>query len=403
MGNSLSTIKEKVGNNLNNININTSNNNFHYFMCAFIVIVITVVLIVRSLYINNLESSEVANMNNLYSQTNENIQSIDDTYNQRFGDYYINTAYNACSGGNYKNDFVSPQVLVSIISQGVRCLDFAIYNENSNPVVATSTSESNFVKETYDSVPFAEVMGIINSKAFDDTANNKYDPIILHLRIKSNDIELYDNIAKIFNNYSGRMLGNSDSFLDHGQNFAETPLIQLKGKIIIIVDGSNRTFEQSKSFLEYVNLASNYSNYMYCLRYYDVKNIYDPNEFTEHNKTYMTLVLTDIGNSPENPAAQLTREYGCQMVAMRYQLSDERLQENINFFNENMHAFVLKPESLRAIKNKIVIVDGKNAKPNSEASRLADLAKGEVTILTQNPELSYKTKEVTNKLFNFKY
>ena len=401
MENLVSNIKEKVSNSLNNIN--TSNNNFPYFICGFVVIVITIIVIVRSLYISNLESSEISNMNYLYSQTNGNIQSINDTYNQRFGDYYVNTAYNACSGGNYKNDFVSSQILISIISQGVRCLDFAIYNEDSNPVVATSTSESNFVKETYDSISFAEVMGIINSRAFDDTANNKYDPMILHLRIKSNHIELYDNIAKIFNNYSGRMLGNSDSFLDHGQNFAETPLIQLKGKIIIIVDGSNRTFEQSKSFLEYVNLASNYSNYMYGLRYYDVKNIYDPNEFTEHNKTYMSLVLPDIGNSPENPSAQLTRKYGCQMVAMRYQLSDERLQENINFFNQSMHAFVLKPKKLRAAKNKVVVLNSKNAKPITEASRLAGLANGQVTIVTQNPNLSYETKEVDNKLYSFNY
>ena len=396
MGNSISTIKEGIN------NIDTTNTKTIYFFMALIVVVTIIYVIITSLSITNLESSEVTKMNNLYPDTNGNIQSIDDTYNQRFGDYYINTAYNACSGGNYKNDFVSVKVLDAIIRQGVRCLDFAIYNENGEPVVATSTSESNYVKETYNSVPFAQVFAVINSKGFDNT-NNKYDPIILHLRIKSNETNLYDKMATIFNSYSSRMLGNSDSFLDRGQNFAETPLNQLKGKIVIIIDGSNRSFEQSPRFLEYVNLASNYSNYMYFYRYYDVKNIYDPNEFIEHNKTYMTIVLPDKENSPENPAAQLTRKYGCQMVGMRYQLSDERLQENNKYFDENGHSFVLKPESLRAAKNKIVIVDGKNAGPVSEESRLAGLANGEVQIFTQNPKLSYKTNEVNNKLFNFKY
>lgn len=389
---------------VNSVQNITIDNSFLNFMTLAIIIIIIIVVVIRSLYINNLEPSEVKLMNNLYPEPNTYMNSIDDTdYTERFGDYYINTAYNACSGGSYKNDFVSTDVLISVIRQGVRCLDFAIYNENDKPVVATSTSESNYVKETYNSVDFSRVMNIINTHAFSDTARNKYDPVILHLRIKSNNTSLYEKIADIFKGYSVRMLPNGDSFLDHGQNFAETPLNKLKGKFVIIVDGSNRTFEQTKHFIEYVNLASNYSNYMYCYKYYDVKNIYDPKEFTEHNRIYMTIVLPDIGNNPENPSAQLTREYGCQMVAMRYQLPNERLQENIKFFDENGHAFVLKPDNLRAPKNKLVIVDSKNAKTITAASRAVDLAKGEVKIVTQNPDLSYKTKNVENKLFSFKY
>ena len=93
----------------------------------------------------------------------------------------------------------------------------------------------------------------------------------------------------------------------------------------------------------------------------------------------MTIVFPDSGVSPANPSATLCRAYGCQMVAMRYQTIDSYLLENIKFFDENKHAFVLKPEELRAPNNVI-------AKPTP-----------------QNPENSYKTRTYTNNLFNFNY
>ena len=40
-------------------------------------------------------------------------------------------------------------------------------------------------------------------------------------------------------------------------------------------------------------------------------------------------------------------ETGCQMVAMRYQLADDNLKDNIKFFNEVGYAFVLKPKEQR--------------------------------------------------------
>ena len=364
--------------NLAKTKINNMDDNFVIFMVTLIMTIIIIIVIIYKIYINNLQSSEEKYMNNLYSEPNKYINSIDKTYTNRFGDYYINTAYNACSGGNYKNDFVSLDVLKAIIKQGVRGLDFAIYNEGETPVIATSTSESSYVKETYNSIRFVDLIDTINNYAFSDTAPNKTDPIILHLRIKSNNKLLYDNMATIFGKYSNKILGNGDSFADRGQNFGNTPLSKLIGKIVIVVDGLNKTYEESPKFLEYVNLVSN-SNYMWSFKFFDILNTYEPEELTNHNKSNMTIVLPNLGNNPDNPSALLSRQYGCQMVAMRYQTIDSYLLENIKFFDENKHAFVLKPEELRAPNNVI-------AKPTP-----------------QNPENSYKTRTYTNNLFNFNY
>ena len=65
----------------------------------------------------------------------------------------------------------------------MRGLDFEIFSINDQPVVATSTSDSFYVKETFNYIPFVEAMDVINNYAFaSSTAPNPTDPIIIHLR-----------------------------------------------------------------------------------------------------------------------------------------------------------------------------------------------------------------------------
>ena len=218
--------------------INQMDDNFVIYMTIVIVILIIFVVTMYYLYINNLQSSEEKNMKNLYSVKSEYIIPIDNTYTYKFCDYNILTAYNSCSGGNYKNDFVSLDVLKSIITQGVRGFDFAIYNEGGEPVVATSTNDSYFVKETYNYIRFSDVMSSLYTNGFGDTAPNKTDPIILHLRIKSNDKDVYQKLYEIFYSYQskGVILGNDSSFDYRNQNFGQVKLSSLLGKFVIIIE-----------------------------------------------------------------------------------------------------------------------------------------------------------------------
>jgi hypothetical protein len=383
--------------------INKMDDNFVIFMTIVIVILILFVVIIYYLYINNLQSSEEKNMKNLYSVKSEYIIPIDNTYSNKFCDYNILTAYNACSGGNYKNDFVSLDVLKSIITQGVRGFDFAIYNENGVPVVATSTNDSYYVKETYNSIKFSDVLGVLYSNCFSDTAPNKTDPVILHLRIKSNDNAVYQELANQFDSYQakGVILGSNSSFDFRNQNFGQVILSTLIGKIVIVIDGLNKTYlePENREFYEFVNLVSN-SPDMWSFRFFDILNNYEPEQLENHNRSQMTIVLPDLTNNPDNPSAVLARSYGCQMVAMRFQLPDNYLLENIKYFDEAKHAFVLKPEELR--EQKVTL----NVKPFQDASKDVDkateLIKGELDIFEQNPDFSYETRTYTNKLFDIK-
>lgn len=354
-------------------------------LLLFVLILLTVIcILVYYFYMRNLLSRECSAMDNLYSTLNTKIHSLNSNdpnckYNLR--DYYIKTAYNCCSAGAYKNDFVGTCALKDVLRQGVRGLDFEIYSVADKPVVSTSTSSSYYVKETYNYVPFSDVMTIINNYAFSQsTAPNPQDPIIFHLRFMSNNQKMYTALAALFKNYDSLFLGPKFSFENQQnstkQNLGSVPLLSLQRKIIIIADNSNKGFSANPDFYEYVNLTSN-SVFMRALRYYDVKNTPDITELQTYNKQNMTISLPNISAAPINPSAIICRETGCQMIAMCYQLNDVYLQENNQFFDQGGYAFVLKPKNLRYVE--ITIPDP----------------------IQPNPALSYETRNITSQYYSF--
>jgi hypothetical protein len=350
-------------------------------MIFFIILILVITLLCYFFYVKNLEAGECSAMGSLYKSLDGNLRSInpsDPQFGNSLKDYYIKTAYNACSGGSYKNDFVDLCHLKSVISQGVRGLDFEIYSLNDEPIVATSTDDNYFIKETYNYVKFSEVMYMIKNYSFaNSTAPNPKDPIIIHLRFKSSNQNMYDNLALLLESYDSLMLGKEYSYQNHMKNLGDVPLIKLLGSIVIIVDTSSRDFLENKAFLEYVNMTSN-SMFMRALRYIDVKETPDVNELIRFNKSNMTIALPDVGANPPNMSGLLVRQTGSQMLAMRYQLNDLYLKENNTFFDNAGYAFVLKPQKLFAPPAQVV------------------------NVTPQDPALSYETRVITGKNYSFK-
>ena len=335
---------------------------------------------------DSMESRECDLMDSIYGDLNTNILSINTSnanYQYNLRDYYIKTAYNCCSGGNYKNDYVTMCTLTDLLKQGIRCLDFEIYSIDNNPVVATSTSDNYHIKETFNYLDFSDVLKTIIDNAFSTSgAPNPKDPIIIHLRIKSENQKMYKNFAKLLEKHNDYFMGKSYSYENSKNNlitnFGATPLSELMSKISIIVDRSNPAFLECKEFYEYVNMTSN-SLFMRKLTYDDLKHSSDINELIEYNKQCMTIGVPNKGPDPENPSSIMMREMGCQMSAMRYQKPEEtNLEENDIFFDENNSAFVLKPENLRY---KPVTIE---APP------------------PQDPKLFYNTRTVKSDYYNFK-
>lgn len=362
--------------------IKSMDEDFQSYMIMAFIFIIVIIFIGYMIYLSRLENATCDYMNNLYSSVNGNIRPItsnDPDCSGNLFDYYIKTAYNSCSGGSYKNDFVNICNLKAVIKQGVRCLDFEVYSVNNQPVVSTSTSDSFYVKETFNSVNFGSVMDTIRNYAFSgSTCPNPTDPLIIHLRCKSNNQEMYSKLADIFKSNNDIMLGKEYSYEIEGKNLGNIPLMSLQNKVILIMDRSNPAFIENEKLLEYVNLTSN-SIFMREYNFYDVKNTPDVNELTEFNRRGMTMVTPDTASNPPNPSGIVCRASGCQMIAMRYQFVDNNLMENALFFDRAGYAFSLKPANLRY---EPITVPAPTP---------------------QNPEYSYATRNASTDYYSFNF
>jgi hypothetical protein len=350
---------------------------------VFLLVTFTIIMVILSIivyfYYKSLRGKNCESMDYIYGELNGKIKSIDDSdqFNYSLRDYYIKSAYNCCSGGNYKNDYVDICVLKDLLKQGVRGLDFEIFSIDDKPVIATSTSDNYHIKETFNYLQFTDAMDVIQNYAFvTATAPNSADPIIIHLRIKSANQKMFQNFAKTLELYNNILLGKDYDSEYYGENFGNVKLRNLLGKVVIIVDRTNTAFLECPEFYKFVNMTSN-SMFMRALHYYDIKYTPDMNELINFNKLNMTIGMPDKGADPDNPSSIVMREMGIQMLAMRYSKIDTNIEENDALFNDNGYAFVLKPEKLRYIPVTI-------PKPPK-----------------QNPELSYATRTVQTDFYKF--
>lgn len=325
-----------------------------YIINTILYTLITIIIILTIVYISNILKKDKNNCKNIektYSQ-NTKISSINDTDNKykfKLRDYYIKTAFNCCSSGKYKNDFVNICALKNTIKRGARCLDFAIYSVNNKPVISVSNNDDYTTKGTYNYLDFSEAMDVIKNYAFSGaTCPNPTDPLIINLRIFSNNKIIYDEMANVlYNSLQNKMLDKKYSYEYNKQNLGNVDLLEFIDKVIITVDKNNPIFEQTK-LNEYVNIACNTPLFR-TYNFNQLKSIQDYNELINFNKKYMTFVKPDLNITPKNPSAALTMMYGCQFTAIAYQINDAFCQHYEKLFDDNESAFILKPENLRFI------------------------------------------------------
>ena len=269
-------------------------------------------------------------------------------YKHDLRDYYIKTAFNCCATGSVKNDFVDICALETCIKQGVRCLDFEIYSMNDNPVIAVSSENKYYIKESYNKIDFSVALTAI-SKAFSGSyAPNPNDPMILHFRIMTNNLKILDKMAHGLNEKLGRnILGKKYSYEYNKQNMGKVPLKDLLNKVVIIVDKSHANPIKTK-LDEYVNLTSN-SMFMRNIPFHNVKYSHDLQELINYNKKNMTMCYPDLKINMKNPSPQLIKAAGCQFIAMTFQNINDNLIYYNKMFNDQGSAFILKPQHLRHI------------------------------------------------------
>jgi hypothetical protein len=343
---------------LRNLNIVSKLKNLHIlqskaFMVRIIIYaILAIVVFGTALYIYNkstLRSKDCDRLEHEYPDAPPlaPVPQTGDTYGHALRDYYIKSSYNSCNPGDVKASFVDVCSLKTAIRQGYRFLDFAIYSVGDRAAIASSTSDSYDVKDTYNSVLFADAMTTVRDYAFSAAAcPNSSDPVVLHFRVMTAHQPIVADMAKtIASVLGGRTLGKRYSYENDGKNLGAMPLRDFLGKVIICVDRSNQSFMGSP-LEEYVNMCSN-SVFMRALPFSAVKFSHDTQELTNFNKKNMTIVMPDKKAPIVNPSAALCGQYGCQMVAMAVQKTGPNLTQYNSQFANAGHAFALKPAHLR--------------------------------------------------------
>ena len=273
-------------------------------------------------------------------------------------DYYIKTAYNACSTGNFSNDYVNVCALQHAIKMGCRCLDFEVYGRNGQPIISTSLSDDKCIKETYNSVSFDEAMSTVATSAFSPSSNvcpNPGDPLLLLFRIKTNDVDVLNTMADIIkSNLNSRLIPEYNHEFG-GKNICAEPVSKFDGKVVIIVESNPLLYQPgAERMYEITNLTSN--AFLRILTVFNVLNGPDITELTSFNKQYMTIVVPDPSMSAENYDPMPPSLAGCQCMAQSFQLTRDG---NLSVYNDWFEsgpmksAFLLKPTDLMFVPQTI--------------------------------------------------
>ena len=297
-------------------------------------------------------------------------------------DYYVKTAYNCCSTGNFSNDYVSTCALQNAIKMGCRCLDFEVYGYKGQPIISTSLSDDKCIKETYNSVPFDEAMSTIATNAFSTNSTvcpNPNDPLLLLFRIKTNDVEVLNSMAEsISSNLKDRLMPEYNHEYG-GKNICAEPMIKFAGKVIVVVEAIPLLYQPgAEKMYEVTNLTSN--AFLRILKVFDVLNSPDITELTTFNKQYMTIVIPDDSMSVNNYDPMPPSLAGCQAMAMSFQLLRDG---NLDVYNDwfqagpSKSAFLLKPADLMFKPQTIPV-----PKP-------------------QNPALSFASRPLKSDMYSF--
>tara|TARA_B110000261_G_scaffold163794_1_gene210851 strand:- start:5870 stop:7072 length:1203 start_codon:yes stop_codon:yes gene_type:complete len=284
--------------------------------------------------------------------------------------YYIKAAYNCCCGDGYKNNFVNLCALKKCIAQGARCLDFEIYSYNNEPIVAASTANNNSIKETYNYLKLTEVFDELNASVFKGGTASKNDPMILHLRIMSENATIYDLIAKYIVSH---LTTGSDNLLPlkytiqdaeyegkNGDELLQMPITNLYQKYIIAVHTNHKTILENSRLARFVNFKSG-NNKFQLFRYNQMSASGSNNPLIINaSKTGLFMVIPSINNSIVNSDYLIPLSNGCQIIAMKFQNMDNNLISYNKFFKgKGGYPYVLKPDNLKLdLEKEAPIVSG---------------------------------------------
>ena len=274
------------------------------------------------------------------------IMAVNDEYaKMRLKQYVIKASFNSAYGSDGE---ISNENLKKVIDdEGVRFLDFGIYEQNQKPVVGFSNSYNNTIGSN-NTMGFGEVMNSVAQTAFQ--TKNARDPLFIHLRIKSESQPLLSSIAETLETTFREKIYRKEVTKN-------TRLKHLINKVIFIVDTTPNYASgyetvlcgrQDKSCMNLKDVVHMNSSDLLSMdedkailqkpasigaikgRY--VKNITDMRITTPN--------LYNYENANTNSFFRMIHDYGIQVSMHQFYINDDGLRKYQQFFEKQNAAFV---------------------------------------------------------------
>jgi hypothetical protein len=302
---------------------------------------------------NASQSNEDIELNSMIFKDQPKITSVSEQdKNMPLSQYVIKASYNSACTGNY----VNTKAIEYVISRGCRFVDFEVFDISNVPSVAFSKDPTFKSIDSKNKISLDNALTTVVTTAFSSKSPNSKDPMFIHLRIKSNNNDIYKMVAKSVD-------ASLKSKLYNGKVKDKTKVSDIMGKIVLLVDktirydyknytGCLKNDKNCYDLSKYVNIESG-SEYLRLDQYSKVldqqKNrprILDNNNSTDKN--YIHLVIPDFNmKNTTNPSiGKFVTDYGCQIVAYKFYNKDAQLEEYEMLFNENRYGILKLADSI---------------------------------------------------------
>jgi len=175
--------------------------------------------------------------------------------------YLRNYAIKASMNSAYNGKETSTDMINYVLSRGCRFLDFEVYiyrskdvNENEviNTVVSVTKNKDSDFLPLDNVLTVSEALYYTNMYAFNTTCPNYGDPLFIQLRPKIINNSEFDNNKKSISSNINQAISENLSELYKGKVTSQTPLPDLLGKIIIVMDD-----KQFPDCNQLINMSSN--------------------------------------------------------------------------------------------------------------------------------------------------
>ena len=308
-------------------------------------------------------SATPGNLNNI--RLSRDIEILNNSINiqtvlNKIHNNHILTAYNCCNSGEYQNNYVDICILKNCLHMGVRCLDFQIFNYNQKPIIASSTMDSLYIKETFNYLELDPVLDIIKDYLHnDELGNTNTSPLFLHFRVMSLSQKIYETlIESIFTKLNGNIF--TVSTVDTINNVS---LIELNNKIVVFINPyhttNNYIFNELDIYISNVvnylkNTDTNFNRNSKIYKSGYISNndadliLYKNDNYDiykdSHNKSKPTLALPESNTKNNNNNFLKYMYNNITFIPMKFQEVDNFLQVVIYIFITygNNSGFLLK-------------------------------------------------------------